>query len=292
MMGSLLPLAASGMLLTAGLRAQESPPTDEAPPPAIRLFRAADGTPQALQTGVLRYRGVDGRGPTVDLVGAVHLGDAAYYEKLQRLFEQYDAVLFELVRAEGAPLPTGEPDVMPDPFSMLVDFGLSLVDLASQTDAIDYRRPNFIHADLSPARMWEAIEARGDDSITLTLSAVSDMLREQNLSSEVSAPLDVPSFDPFALLTTPGGPKEIKRLFASQIAADGGSSLGRTLDQILIQDRNEECMRVLRDELGTDSQRICIFYGAAHLPDFHRRLTEDFGMRQMRTGWITAWDLR
>src|SRR5690349_13867624 len=36
-------------------------------------------------------------GQTVDLVGAVHIADAPYYQELNRRFATYDAVLFELV---------------------------------------------------------------------------------------------------------------------------------------------------------------------------------------------------
>ena len=36
---------------------------------------------------------------------------------------------------------------------------------------------------------------------------------------------------------------------------------------------------------------IAIFYGAAHMPDFDKRLKEDFGMKRTESEWITAWNL-
>lgn len=48
-----------------------------------------------LQTGVATYR--NAQGVTVDLVGAVHIADKAYYGKLNERFTHYDALLYELV---------------------------------------------------------------------------------------------------------------------------------------------------------------------------------------------------
>src|SRR5690349_8349631 len=36
-------------------------------------------------------------GQTVDLIGVVHIADAAYYQRLNQRFDSYDSVLFELV---------------------------------------------------------------------------------------------------------------------------------------------------------------------------------------------------
>ena len=47
-----------------------------------------------LQTAITCY----GKGAiTVDLVGAVHIADKAYYEELNQVMEQYPALLFELI---------------------------------------------------------------------------------------------------------------------------------------------------------------------------------------------------
>jgi len=32
-------------------------------------------------------------------------------------------------------------------------------------------------------------------------------------------------------------------------------------------------------------------WGAAHMPDFDKRLKEDFGMKRTESEWITAWNL-
>src|SRR5262245_47479352 len=49
-----------------------------------------------LQTSVVTYRNAGG--VTVDLIGAVHLGEAAYFRELDKNFEQYDTLLYEMVK--------------------------------------------------------------------------------------------------------------------------------------------------------------------------------------------------
>ena len=46
-------------------------------------------------------------GFVVDLIGAVHVGEKSYYEALDKQFEDYDAVLYELVAPEGTRVPKG-----------------------------------------------------------------------------------------------------------------------------------------------------------------------------------------
>ncbi|HSJ02427.1 MAG TPA: hypothetical protein VK956_08245, partial [Verrucomicrobium sp.] len=58
-----------------------------------------DDTGARLQTGIATYRNKEG--VTVDLVGAIHIADATYFEELNEAFKGYDAVLYEMV---GGPI--------------------------------------------------------------------------------------------------------------------------------------------------------------------------------------------
>ena len=49
---------------------------------------------------------------------------------------------------------------------------------------------------------------------------------------------------------------------------------------------------MLREQIGRGRRRLAIFYGAAHMADFDRRLRADFGLQPRETEWIEAWDLR
>jgi hypothetical protein len=73
--------------------------------------------------------------------------------------------------------------------------------------------------------------------------------------------------------------------------AGGDVVLGRTVNQLLVEDRNKACMKVLQQQLAAGKKKIAIFYGAAHMPDFDKRLKEDFGMKRTTSEWVDAWSL-
>ena len=70
------------------------------------------------------------------------------------------------------------------------------------------------------------------------------------------------------------------------------SAFGGEEGSTLITDRNAAALDVLREQIGKGRRRIAIFYGAAHMDDFDRRLKADFGLEPVETDWIEAWDLR
>jgi hypothetical protein len=92
----------------------------------------------------------------------------------------------------------------------------------------------------------------------------------------------------------PDGAAKLKRLMAEQMEAlespDGG--IGATLSTILIADRNKAAMKVLGRELAKGKKKIAIFFGAAHMPDFEKRLAEDYGLTRQREEWLQAWDMK
>ena len=105
-------------LLATAAAAADRPAADarpEARPEVefLRLTRDDDDSPVSLDTAIVEYResAADAaragrRTPLqVDLVAAVHVGGADYYETLDRLFADYDAVLYELVAPPHARVP-------------------------------------------------------------------------------------------------------------------------------------------------------------------------------------------
>lgn len=265
-----------------------------AAPKFVRLLKDKKGKPLALQTAVFRYVPAQGDSKlVVDLVGAVHIGDRAYYSKLNKHFEQYDAVLYELVAAEGNRIPQDRRNNGDNPLSFLQKAMRMILALDSQLECVDYTCTNFVHADLSPEEMFKAIEKRGDTPLTLTLSIAADLLREQNLKQMQleQNPQQGEDFDPLGALLDPQGPNKLKAVMAEQLAGMSDSALGKTINTILIDDRNAACMKVFQKELVNGKTKLAIFYGAAHMPDFDRRLRE-LGLRRQSIQWFTAWDLR
>ena len=45
--------------------------------------------------------------------------------------------------------------------------------LEHQLEVVDYQKPNFIHADLSPEGMKKAMKDRGDDQMTIVLGVIA-----------------------------------------------------------------------------------------------------------------------
>src|ERR1700743_2439159 len=81
------------MGLASSLRAADAPATQ----PSQDYMRFV-GDPQGggkLQTASVTYQNSDG--VQVDLIGAVHVGEKAYYDELNKQFEGYDAMLYEMV---------------------------------------------------------------------------------------------------------------------------------------------------------------------------------------------------
>jgi hypothetical protein len=263
--------------------------------PFIRVQRDAKGQPVGLQTAVVRYTSGEGN-LVVDLIGAVHVGDRSYYQKLNQQMEQYDVLLYELVAPPGTRIPRGGRSSS-NPIALLQQMAKLVLRLESQTEQIDYTKKNFVHADLSPEQIVEAVRNRGEDGLTLFLGIMADLLRQQNLQDlkQQKTPANADDeIDFFSLLLDPDGAAKLKRALAQQLTDSMSSEagLGRTLSTLLITDRNQAAMKVFQTELAKGKKKIGIFYGAAHLADFDRRLRGDFGLKRTGVQWLTAWDLQ
>lgn len=281
-------------LAPAGSPTLEAQAPKRAAPTKFLRIKSANDAPVALETAIVRYRPRSGEGDlTVDLIAVVHIGDRSYYQKLNRDFQHYDALLYELVASEGArPAKKGRAD---NPLGLLQKVTSLFLDLHLQVDQIDYSPKNFVHADLSPEGMAAAIKKRGDDGLTLALSITADLLRQQNVLQQQGAKPgaggNLPDLQ--ALLDDPAAPAKIKRVLARQFEQmdDPNGPLGRTLGTILIDDRNQAAMRVLGKEIAKGKKKLGIFYGAAHMPDFEKRLRDEFDLVPASTRWLPAWNL-
>ncbi len=259
----------------------------------IRLRKDKDGTPIALETAIVRYVPQSGEGGlTLDLIGAVHVGDRAYYQKLNKRFEQYDAMLFELVAKKGTRIPKGG---RPGGDMLPVEMMKNVLKLESQLEHIDYTKKNFVHADLSPKEMGEAMKKRGEDGMTLTLGVLRDMLQQANRMEKLQANNDVklPELTITDLIFPSSGAVKMKRFLATQLSAtQAAGAMGETLNRLLIADRNQAALKTFQTELANGKRKMAIFYGAAHMPDMEKRLLSEYGLKPAKVEWVTAWDLK
>jgi hypothetical protein len=298
----LLPLTVAFVPARAGDTTKKPDQKKAVAPSYVRLERNAKGEATALETAVVRFvPAKDAGGVTVDLVAAVHIGDKAYYKALNKLFDEYDVVLYELVAPPGTRIPKGGKRESGNPLALVQQLMTGMLQLESQTERIDYTKKHFVHADLSPDQMLEKMRERGDDPITVALSAMADMLRQQNLQQNKQVPTKagkaapgkpMPDLDLVTLLFDPDGQGKLKKLLAENLGDPAAlAGFGQTLNTLLITDRNQAALKVLQKEIAAGKKRIAIFYGAAHMPDFEKRLQEDFGLKRQSEKWLTAWDL-
>jgi hypothetical protein len=273
-----------------------------AEPAFLRLTRDDHDLPRSLDTAIVSYvetpaaaRRAARRLPLqVDLVAAVHLGGRDYYEALNRVFAEYDAVLYELVAPPNARLP--KPGHKPAGAIGAAQQGMTrLLGLEFQLDRIDYAADNFVHADLSPREFSAAMAKRGESWWTVFSRLMAEASARAERGDMPTGP-ELTMGDLFGLVfgTDTDRQLRLRRLMAEQfsdmdvLTAAFGGEQGSTL----ITDRNAAALEVLRDRIAAGDARIAIFYGAAHMDDFDARLQEDFGLQPRDTVWLEAWDLR
>lgn len=105
-----LTTCSATLLIASSVLAQVAPqPAQIAPQPRFMRSESFERF-AAFETSAVAYQRADGTGPTIWLVGAVHIGDAKYYERLEQFLDAKDLVLFESVLPRGAFGASGETD--------------------------------------------------------------------------------------------------------------------------------------------------------------------------------------
>lgn len=236
-----------------------------------------------LQTTITRYRKAK---KCVDLIGAVHIADANYYDELNTLFDTYDAVLFEMIGGENM---TTQPrdaytstERQPAQVKMLRGFHgamQKLLELESQLGGVDYQRENFVHADLTLQEFNRLQDERGESIIGFAMK------------HGASAPLKGQQQPSFLRILRGAFSSNADMLKMELINALGASdemmSAVGAGDNVIIGDRNHRCIEVLEEQLqGAD--KLAIFYGAAHMIDMEHRLVE-LGFEREAERWLNAW---
>jgi hypothetical protein len=219
---------------------------------------------------------------TVTLLASLHVADAEHYAALQQRFATFDPLLYELVAdTEVRPYPGMESE--DDWFSALQGGMGRGVGLVAQVEHIDYRQPNFVHADMTPAQ-WEAAIERAGSSFLGELFSGGDTVELDRDAEAKLRPLDV-----VAAFRSGRGVHELRIAASRLIASPEGQ---RREPTVIIEARNERCLEVLQEQLATGKARLGIYYGAAHMEHLERRLVQDLGWSRTGEEWLRAWDNR
>jgi len=255
----------------------------------VRIRRSEDKEPIALETAIVRFAPADeqNRGVVVDLIGAIHVADKAYYDKLNVRFRRYDAVLYELVAREDANVP--KPGRGPGSAVGGLQVGMkSLLELDYQLDCVDYSRKNMVHADMSPEEFAQTMKSRNE-----TWLGTFFRIMGRGFAEQAKDPTGSSDWQLLAALFAEDRAYRLKLALAEQFAdlEDQMSMFDGPEGSTIVTERNKKALQVLRRELDGDKKKIAIFYGAGHLADLQRRLEKDFGMKRTEAEWLSAWSL-
>lgn len=297
-----LPALLVALVFPADLPAADTPTKPAAAPrkaqaPLPDYIRfAEDARSSRLEVAIRTFATPSGQ--QVDLIGAVHIADAAYYQELNRRFESYDSVLFELVgdpelltrRSPSAV----EPQAGQSGGSMLSTLQQAAskhLNLSFQLDAIDYTLPNMVHADFSAEEFAKMQRERGETMLTLFTRAMDAQMR-----GDID-PRAMNEFDTFGL---------IRILMSQDSAAEFKKSLAKMFDQaesmtaamegkegsVVLSGRNAVAVNKVREVLADRKQRhIAVFYGSAHMPGIETSLRNELGMKATGEQWLAAWTM-
>ncbi len=258
----------------------------------MRIRKDSKGREIALETSITRYELTTEKGDriTVDLIGAVHIGEKEYFEALNKRFEQYESMLYELVAPKGTVIPKGggRGDGIPtNPIAALQIGMQSVLGLEFQLEHIDYTKKNFKHADMSPAEFAASMNANDESISKYAIRAIGQSMAMQ------SAGKGGDSMGMLFAMFSKNKELRLRRSFAKQIKdMEAGMVVFQGKDgSTIIDHRNAKCMEVLEQEIAEGKRNIAIFYGAGHLPDMQRRLMSDFKMKRGGQQWLEAWSL-
>lgn len=258
----------------------------------LRIVKDESGEPQSLQTAIVSFVPEDPKEKDleIDLIGAIHVAEPEYYDQLNREFDEYDAVLYELVAPKGTRPEQGSRNKNTG-FIGSIQHGLTdLLDLEHQLDGVNYKRDQFVHADLSPAEFAESMRERKESIFGYAVrlfaaSAAQQATQEKNGTDDLAM---------LAAMFSPNRASALKRAMAPQFVdmemmmflVDGPK--GSTL----ISARNQKAIDILIEKVNQGKKKIAIFYGAGHLPDLERRVVKQLKLKRSETRWLQAWDLR
>jgi hypothetical protein len=320
---SLLPVAIIAAMLGGGLVArgltadekktsvaEENSGDETAALEYVRIRKNDKKLAVALETPVITFANSE-KYPdaSVDLVGAIHLGEPEYYDQLNELFKTYDVVLFEAVMPEkavesnlrpGADVgsrrkPLSDEEEWTDArigFTAISVVQLGMKDalgMEFQLTGVDYTPSNFVHADMTAEEFESSMTRRGESFGGMLLTEMGKSVAAQQDQNPVAMNLDL-------MLSALSSDRfyRIRRIAAAQLARAGGGDAFAGFDgsSTIITERNKKCLDVMHRQLGKGKKKVGIFYGAGHFADMEKRMVSEYGFERTGEKWMIAWHLR
>ncbi len=243
----------------------------------------------SLETASAKY--INDDGVEVELIGVVHIADKKYYQDFNEKFKIYDSLLYEMVGGDPDK-PLTKEDLAankknPMRFFQLLIGGMMKLDF--QLDHIDYTAKNFVHADMTMETFQKRQKAKGENLFSLIEKSIE---AQEKAGSSNKQQFNFASM--FKLLNDEGGPNGMKLALGRQFH-DIESMIGGMEGpdgSVLVAERNLTALKVMESEIKKGKKKLGIFYGEAHLPDFDKRLIEDYGFKRSTKTWNAAWKIQ
>jgi len=245
----------------------------------------------SLQTAVVSYESP--QKAKVDLVGAIHIADKAYFDALNLRFKSYEAVLYELVGPSFEE--RNKPEVKQAAEKLqwvgqLQGMMRDALKLHGQLEGIDYTAKNFVHADMDMSQFTQTQTQKQESFLSLYLKAAQaqqDANEKRGVNSDAAGMVML-----LKILTMKDSSTELKRMIAQEFDSVEDIMAGMETGggTVLVGERNKAALKVMDQELAAGKKRLAIFYGAAHLGDMEERLLKA-GFKRTGVQWLKAWNL-
>ena len=288
--------AASCLLLgVLGLTGYATPTTQ--PPPAVAkselpkiLSHVGQGTTYSrsvqtepdtyiFQTGYRVFKPASGEGPEVELLGAIHVGERAYYQQLQKHMDAAECVLYEGVKDETKTYKKLTPEEKAkEAAGTAYQKFANLTGRSYQKLNIDYERKQSENCDMTIQQMRAILDAEvalgGQGAVDATraikkFSFIIKLMRGDSTLFNLAIWVQRMSYNKADLRL-----KEVLHACEDKQLAD--PLLNSRLYKLLVEDRNDHVIKELSHRLKTHSKvkKFLVIYGAAHLPGMEKSLLE------------------
>jgi len=305
--------------LVTGILSQGATAEGHHPEPFTRVSGDKEES-RSLQTAIRKLQHPDG-GPVIFLTGVAHIGNEAYFDRLQKHLGELSLVLYEGV----GDVAKGEKKERVGSVQTTLADSLGL---HFQLDAIDYDRENFRNSDMSLEQIGFLMSG-GDKSKMPPREAPSTRKEHEEETSSPQEPegekvITIESADPQTnpefdrLMQVMDGTTAMGALVDGMVRLIGSSPKLQALTKlvfvellgglkgdlsespvmtpdmkemitVLIRSRNELVLEDLKKAIKDSANRsISIFYGAGHMDDLETRLVEKMGYEVKDTEWVTA----
>ena len=272
----------------------------------IRIHKTKDSEVQ-LQIAVREFKPTDKspKGcPTLSLVGVAHIGEQEYYKAVQTYLAGVDCVLYEGVgfyqtKADRQKKKAGAGQFGKAQAKDASQYKIAeALGLSFQLSEINYDQKHFYNSDLSLMEFMEYFQPGSKNSL-ITGDAAKDKEAKQFMAIMAGSHLATNILQ--GVLKIFGKSPKFQgmgKLVLIETLGSMGNEMGNLknmpesvteLMKLILTKRNTVVLQDFKVFLKKkDLESIAIFYGAAHMADFEKKLCKSYKYEPAETKWLTC----